>query len=124
MRNMLYGPAIMMRGYTNSQINSGHAFLVYLVFQIKYVRRNRNRNLAEEKKIPTICQVVDSVDESEDELNFVEYDCIGNLTEDENEELNEDYQVNSIEENSADNNGTLSESKLKNLAQNIDFISL
>ena len=124
MRNMIYGPALMMRGLTNSQINSGHAFLVYLVFQIKYARRNRNRNLAEEKKIPTICQVVDSVDESEDELNFVEYDCIGNLTEDENEELNEDYQVNSIEENSADNNGTLSESNLNNLAQNIDFISL
>ena len=57
-------------------------------------------------------------------MNFVEYDCIGNLTEDENEELNEDYQVNSIEENSADNNGTLSESNLNNLAQNIDFISL
>ena len=46
----VYGPALMMRGLTNSQINSGHAFLVYLVFQIKYARRNRNRNLAEEKK--------------------------------------------------------------------------
>ena len=38
-----------------------------------------------------MCQIIDSVDETEDELNFVEYECIGNLTEDENEEMNVDY---------------------------------
>ena len=79
----VYGPAIMMRGYTNSQINSGHAFLVYLVFELRNTTMDGNINLAEEKIVPTICQVVDSVDESEDELNIVEYDCIGNLTEEE-----------------------------------------
>ncbi|MBO6243530.1 MAG: hypothetical protein J6O41_03055 [Clostridia bacterium] len=119
----VYGPTLMMRGLTNCQINSGHAFLVYLVFQIKYTRRNI-RNLEEEKKIPTICQVVDSVDESEDELNIVEYDCIGNLTEDENEELNGNYEINGIEENSENNFGVLSESNLNNLAKQIDFKTL
>ena len=118
----VYGPTLMMRGLTNSQINSGHAFLVYLVFQIKYTRRNRN--LEEEKKVPTICQILDSVDESEDELNIVEYDCIGNLTEEENEELSEDYQINGIEENAADNNGVLSESNLNLVAKDIDFKTL
>ena len=120
----IFGPTLMMRGLTNSQINSGHAFLVYLIFQIKYTRRNLNRNLAEEKKVPTICQIIDSVDETEDELNFVEYECIGNLTEDENEEMNVDYQVNGIEENSADNNGVLRESNLNNIANDIDFEKL
>ena len=122
----VYGPSLIMRGLTNSQINSGHAFLVYLVFQIKYSRRNLNRHLESEKKIPTICQIVDSVDASEDELNFVEYDCIGNLTEEENEEykLEEEYDINSIEENSEDNNGILSESNLNNLAENTDFETL
>ena len=122
----VYGPTLMMRGLTNTQINSGHAFLVYLVFQIKYTRRNLNRHLESEKKIPSICIVMDSVDESEDELNIVEYECIGNLTEDENEELKleEDYEINGIEENSANNYGALSESNLNNLAKSIDFKTL
>ena len=31
----LYGPSLMLRGITNSQINSRHAFLIYLTFKLK-----------------------------------------------------------------------------------------
>ena len=55
---------------------------------------------------------------------IVEYDCIGNLTEDENEELNGNYEINGIEENSENNFGVLSESNLNNLAKQIDFKTL
>ena len=38
--------------------------------------------------------------------------------------MNVDYQVNGIEENSADNNGVLRESNLNNIANDIDFEKL
>ena len=46
------GPSLVMRGMTNSQINTRHAFLIYLTFIIK----NKIRNLEDEKiKMPAIC---------------------------------------------------------------------
>ena len=32
-----YGPTLIMRGITSSQINTRHAFLIYLTFQIKNI---------------------------------------------------------------------------------------
>ena len=29
------GPKLNLRGITNSQINTGHAFIIYLIFKIK-----------------------------------------------------------------------------------------
>ena len=119
----IYGPSLMLRGLTNSQINTGHAFLVYMTFKIKYNRNNRF--LEEEKKIPTICQVVDSVDETDDEVNVVEYDCIGNLTEYENEELmNSNSKLNSLEEDNSDNSGVLENSNFNDLAKETDIDNL
>ena len=109
----IYGPSLMMRGFTTSQINTGHAFLIYMTFKIKYSRNYRN--LEEEKKIPTICQILDSVDESEDDVNMIEYDCIGNLTEEENDEL-KDYKLNNIEEsNNEENSKVIGTSNLQEI---------
>ena len=69
------GPRLILRGLTNSQINTGHAILIYLIFKL-YQPRN-NRNLEEVIKVPTICEIIDSVNETNNEANIVEYDCIG-----------------------------------------------
>ena len=117
----VFGPSLMLRGMTTSQINTRHAFLIYMTFKVLYTRAYRN--LEEEKKIPTICEVVDSVDESEDEINMVEYDCIGNLTEEENEEL-EDYKLNTIKESKDENTKVLSKSNLQEVVNITDINNL
>ena len=89
------GPSLRLRGITNSQINSRHAFLIYLTFKIK---TNRYIRSLDEKKIPTICEVINNVDEISDDLNIVDYECIGNTTDNENLD---NYELNNIEE---DNN--------------------
>ena len=48
-----------MRGITQSEINTGQAFLINLIYDIKYMRTFRF--LDEEKKIPTICEIIDSM---------------------------------------------------------------
>jgi hypothetical protein len=119
----VYGPSLRLVGLTNSQINTGHAFLIHMIFQIKY---NRNiRNLEEEKKIPTICILEDSVDES-DEVNKIEYDCIGNLTKYENEDmkLDSNYKLNNIQEDHNDNTGLLDNNNFNELAREIDIENL
>ena len=117
----LYGPTLMLRGLTSSQINTGHAFLIYMIFKIQYTRNNRY--LEEEKKVPTICEIIDSVDETDDELNIVEYDCIGNLTEDENNELT-NYKLNNLGEDQDNNNGVLSNSNLQEVIENTNIENL
>jgi hypothetical protein len=117
----IYGPTLMLRGLTSSQINTGHAFLIYMIFKIQYTRNNRY--LEEEKKVPTICEIIDSVDETDDELNIVEYDCIGNLTEDENNELT-NYKLNNLGEDQDNNNGVLSNSNLKEVIENTNIENL
>ena len=82
----IYGPKLNLRGITNSQINTGHAFLIYLTFKIRQSIRLRN---LEEKNvtIEAICEVIDGVEESKDETNIVDYECIGQNKE--NYELSE-----------------------------------
>ena len=93
----IHGPSLRMVGITSSQINTRHAFLIYLTFKIKVSTRYLEDN--GELRIPAICEVVEGVEETSNDVNLVEYECIGNSTEDKNWD---DYQLNNIEE---DNNG-------------------
>ena len=120
----VYGPSLVLKGITNSQINTGHAFLIYLVFKLKNPDNNI-RNLEEEIKIPTICEIIDSVDETDDDLNIVEYDCIGNMTLNENNDLNlNDYNLNNIEQNVNDNNGVIGKNNLDEIVSNTELSNL
>ena len=114
---MINGPSLVLRGLTNSQINTGHAFLIYLIFKLNNLRNNRN--LEEEIKIPAICEIIDSVDETNNEANIVEYNCIGNTTEDNN--LN-GYTLSNIEE--GNNNGILGNNNLDEVISQIDLSDL
>ena len=71
---IMRGPCFLMRGITCSQISSKHAFIISVQFLIK----NRIRNLEEEPlEVPTICQIDETVEESKDRINIVDYECIG-----------------------------------------------
>ena len=115
---MLHGPFLSLRGLTNSQINTGHAFLVLLSFTLHNRRNLGNRHLQEKESIKTYCQIVESVDESE-ESNLVDFDCIGDLGDIEEEEekvFEENYELSSIEEspestNNNNENNNISESR-------------
>ena len=70
------GPKLHLKGITHSKINSGHAFLIYLVFKIKQPLRNLGDS--EDKiRIKAICEVSEEVEENKNEANSVEYECIG-----------------------------------------------
>ena len=103
----IYGPSLILRGITSSQINTGHAFLIYLTFKIK---SSRHRHLQEEKKIPAFCESLNSVEESYDDVNIIDYECIGNATQ---EEDFTKYQLSDIDE--GENKGLLKKSNLKEL---------
>ena len=114
---MRYGPFLSLRGLTNSQINTGHAFLVLLSFKLHYTRNNRM--LEEEKSIKTYCQIVESMDETDGDPNLVDFDCIGDTEEE--EDLSE-YDLNTIEESPDDN--IFEGSNLNELAQSTDLTTL
>ena len=77
------GPSIVLRGITSSEINTKHAFLIYLTFRI----RQRLRNLQETIKIPAFCEINNGVAKTDDNINIVDYECIGTSIIDENYEL-------------------------------------
>ena len=73
------GPTIRLRGITSSQINSGHVFLINFV----YKKKVRIRNLEDEKgiiKIPGICEILNEIEETNKEVNLVDYECVCNKT--------------------------------------------
>ena len=113
----IYGPSLHLRGLTNYQINSYHAFLIYLEFKLKYSKNNRN--LQEEIKIPAICQIERSVAEVNDSVNIIDYDCIGNTNDTENLE---EYELNKIEE--GNNTGLLKKSNLEEIISNENLSEL
>ena len=76
---LMHGPFFSLRGLTNSQINTDHAFLVLLTFKLQVTRNNRN--LEETKSVKTYCQIVESCDETDGEPNIADFDCIGDLEE-------------------------------------------
>ena len=104
------GPSLILRGITTSQINSRHAFLIYLTFKVKTLRR---RNLEEQEiKLPAICQAVNTVEKSSDDVEMIDYECIANKTE---EEDLSNFQLKEIEE--GENDGLLKKSNLNKLAE-------
>ena len=111
-----YGPSLRLIGITSSQINLRHAFLIYLSFRPKTSMRN-----LEEKdiKIPTICEIIEDVEETNNDVNMIEYECIGNYTS--NENLS-DYNLFNIEE--GNNENILKKSNLNDLASLIDLEKL
>ena len=107
----IYGPSLRLRGITNSQINSRHSFLIYLTFKIKQQKRYI-RNLEEDTiKIPTICEIINGVEKTNNDINMVDYECIG---ESNNIENLHNYQLIDIEE--GNNVDTLKKSNIKELA--------
>ena len=109
---IIYGPLIRLRGITTSEINMRHAFLIYLIFKLKI--EGNIRNLNDIITIPTFCVVEDEVAESYDYVNIVDYECIGNYTD--NEDLN-NYELYNIKEEN--NTGLLKSSNLEDLFRNI-----
>jgi hypothetical protein len=72
------GPKLNLRGETNSQINSGHAFIIYLIFKLKQPLIIRNLQGVEDTiRIKAICEIIKGVEESQNEMNIVDYECIG-----------------------------------------------
>ena len=98
-----------MRGITNSQINIGHAFMIFLTFLIKHALGNLEEG-NEYNKIPAICEVLNGVERKDDDINIVEYDCIGNQEID--QDLT-DFTLGNIEEE--DNYNSLKKTNLKEL---------
>ena len=72
---IIQGPCFLMRGITCSQISSKHAFLILLTFEIK----DRLRNLEEQIEVPTICQISETIEETSEDINIVDYECIGTI---------------------------------------------
>jgi hypothetical protein len=95
------GPSLHLKGITHSKINSGHAFLIYLIFKIKQPLRNLE-NSNDTIRIRTICEVVNEVEENENEneANSVEYECIGDSK---GIELT-NYELNNIDVGNDNNN--------------------
>ena len=119
----VYGTALMLRGITQSEINTGHAFLVNLIYDLKYTRNYRI--LEEQENIPLICEIIDNVDES-DEPNIVEYDCITNLTKYENDEIMSlGFELSDIEVNEDNyNSGLLKNDNLKKIINETNISNL
>ena len=107
---VIKGPSLRMKGITSSQINTGHAFIVYLTFKIKVATRNLEDN-EDTITMPAICEVVEGVDASTDDINIVEYVCIGNST---TEEDMTNYKLDNIEEKKEESKpGETVESEIK-----------
>ena len=78
------------------------------------------RNLEEKKiKIPTLCEIIEAVDETSNDVNMIEYECIGNYT---NSENLTNYILVNIEE--GNNEGILNTSNLNDLASSIELGNL
>ena len=88
---IISGPSLNLRGITSNQINTRHAFLVYLTFKIKYGLRNL-QEMKEILNITALCEIQDSVEKSEDFANIVDYECVGNST------VSENYTLTGIEQ--------------------------
>ena len=111
----IYGPSLRMRGITSSQINTRHAFLIYLTFQVKFGLRNLDEE--DNIRMPAICEVLEAVEETSDDVNMVEYECIGNQT---SEQDLTNYKLGNIEQGNDNNtketnlNSLIEEIKVKN----------
>ena len=108
------GPSLILRGITSSQINTKHAFLIYLTFKIKV---SNVRNLEDEEnkiKIPAICEAMNSVNESSNNVSIIDYECLSNYTN-ENKDLN-NFELEGIQE--SNNDGLLKKGNLDKILEN------
>ena len=75
---IIKGPKINLRGETNSQINSGHAFIIYLIFKLKQPLVIRNlQGISDTIRIKAICEIKNGVEANQNDVNIVDYECIG-----------------------------------------------
>ena len=79
---IIKGPSFTLRGITCSQISSKHAFLIYQIYSLN--------NTSEIIKVPTICEIEEEIEETNDDINIVDYNCIGNIT------INDNYKLINI----------------------------
>ena len=70
------GPLLTIVGITADEITDGYVFLVTLTSKILY--GDCLRNLEEKTDVKTICIIKHSVDRTNDSVNLVEYEYIGN----------------------------------------------
>ena len=75
-KKKIRGPKLHLRGLTHSRIYSGHAFLIFLIFKIKQPLRNLE-DFNDTIIIKAICEISKEVEENKDDINIVEYECIG-----------------------------------------------
>ena len=115
--NIICHPSLNIIGITNNEINTGHAFLIYLILRSKYI--GNNRYLEEDKKIPTICKIKESVSKTYDNINLVEYNCLGNTKEKDNLT---NYNLNNIEE--SNNTEFIENTNLDELISNTELEKL
>ena len=88
------GPKLNLRGVTNSQINFGHAFIIYLIFKLKQSLKLRDLEYDTDTiKIKAICEVKNDVIEKKNDSNVVEYECIGDYKKNDID----NYALNDIE---------------------------
>ena len=113
---LLFGPFLKLRGITSSQINLRHSFIIYLTFRPKTLFRNLEES---EIKIPALCVIIEDVEETNNDFNIVEYDCIGNYTG--NENLT-NFSLFKLEE--GNNTNILKQSNVNDLASSIDIANL
>ena len=108
------GPSLILRGITSSQINTKHAFLIYLTFKIKVSNVRNLENEEDEIKIPAICEAMNSVNESSNNVSIIDYECLSNYT-DKNKDIN-NFELEGIQE--ANNDGLLKKSNLDKILEN------
>ena len=75
-KRKIRGPKLHLRGLTHSRIYSGHAFLIFLIFKIKQPLRNLE-DFNDTIIIKAICEISKEVEENKEDINIVEYECIG-----------------------------------------------
>ena len=117
----IHGPTLRLRGITNSQINSRHAFLIYLIFKLK--QPIALRNLEDTGKLETICEIIEDVEENKNDTNIVDYECIA--------ENKDNYQLSELTNIKEGNNtelikesnlmGLISQKNLSNLSDEPNF---
>ena len=110
----IHGPTINLRGISNSGIVNKHTFNIYLIFQkINNALRNLEEDEENEIKLPAICELGESNEETSEEFKLVDYECIG---EQSSEHLT-NYKLVNIEE--GNNQDSLKESNLNELVSEI-----
>ena len=85
----IVGPFLKLRGFTSSQINERHAFLINLIFKVKSYFSPLYKEII---NIPAICEIENRVEKLFEGIQDVDYECIGNIS------INENYILTKIEE--------------------------